>query len=92
MTDDASGWRLICRTLAKLGHFVGFSSACSLRRSQTAGTVLIVRAEPADVAALFFGGTLVIEGDEAGEEIVTRSVGVSPTFFHSECGRDAHAP
>jgi hypothetical protein len=31
---------------------------------------------------LFVGGTLVIEGDEAGEEIVTRSVGVSPNTVH----------
>ena len=44
--------------------------------------ILIVRAQPADEAALFVGGTLVIEGDEAGEEIVTRSVGVSPNTVH----------
>jgi hypothetical protein len=30
--------------------------------------ILIVRAEPADEAALFLGGALVVEGDEAGEQ------------------------
>ena len=29
--------------------------------------ILIVRAEVADEAALFLGGALVVEGDEAGE-------------------------
>jgi hypothetical protein len=29
---------------------------------------LIVRPQPPDEAALFFGGALVVEGDEAGEE------------------------
>ena len=36
---------------------------------------LIIRAEVADEAALFFGGGLVVEGDKAGEQ---GSVGVSP--------------
>ena len=31
--------------------------------------ILIVRAQPADEAALFIGGPLVVEGDEAGEEL-----------------------
>ena len=31
---------------------------------------LIVRAQPADDAALFFGGALVVEGDKAGEQRV----------------------
>ena len=39
------------------------------RRSQTAATgILVVGAEPADVAGLFLGGAGVVEGDEAGEE------------------------
>ena len=41
-----------------------------LKRLGRGGRVLIVRAQPADEAALFLGGTLVIEGDEAGEEFV----------------------
>ena len=32
--------------------------------------ILIVRAEPADEAALFLGGALVVEFDEAGEEFL----------------------
>jgi hypothetical protein len=32
--------------------------------------ILIVRAQPADEAALFLGGALVVEGDEAGEELL----------------------
>jgi selenocysteine lyase/cysteine desulfurase len=36
--------------------------------------VLIVRAEVADEAALFLGGALVVEGDEAGEEGVFKSL------------------
>ena len=42
-------------------------------RRAEAGTpyrILIVRAEPADEAALFLGGALVVEGDEAGEKFV----------------------
>lgn len=38
------------------------------RRSQTAATGLVVRAEPADVAPLPLGGTFVVEGDEARGE------------------------
>lgn len=40
-----------------------------------AGGVLEVGAEVADEATLFFGGTLVVEGDEAGEDFVVREVG-----------------
>lgn len=36
---------------------------------------LILRAEPADVAALFFGGAFVVEGDEAGEDGLLGKVG-----------------
>jgi hypothetical protein len=32
--------------------------------------ILIVRTQPADEAALFLGGALVVEGDEAGEEFL----------------------
>ena len=37
---------------------------------------MVVRAEPADVAAFFFGGGIVVEGDEAGEERLGKGVGV----------------
>jgi hypothetical protein len=53
------------------------------------GGGLVVGAEPADEAALFFFGAGVVEGDEAGLE---GSVGVSPAFFIRRCGRDARAP
>jgi len=39
---------------------------------------LVVRAEPADEAALFLRGALVVEGDEAGEQ---GSVGSRPSSF-----------
>ena len=41
----------------------------SLRRAgrPVIAATLIVRAQPADEAALFLGGALVVEGDEAGQ-------------------------
>ena len=47
---------------------IGAGDGALLRRPMIAATVLIVRAEPANEAALFLGGALVVEGDEAGEE------------------------
>ena len=37
-------------------------------KGKSGAAILIVRAQPADEAALFPGGALVVEGDEAGEE------------------------
>ena len=41
---------------------------------------LVVRAEVADEAALFFGGSLVIEGDEVGEELLFECFGGGSTM------------
>jgi hypothetical protein len=40
-----------------------------------AGGVLEVGAEPADEAAAFFCGALVVEGDEAGEDFFVGEIG-----------------
>jgi len=37
--------------------------------------VLIVRAEPADDAALLLGGALVVEGYQAGEKLLFEGLG-----------------
>ncbi len=52
--------------------------------------ILILRAEIADEAALFLGGALVVEGDEAGEEFFFE--GVLPVSLWGRNRRDACAP
>ena len=52
--------------------------------------ILILRAEIADEAALFLGGALVVEGDEAGEEFFFEGgTGILPVSLWGRNRRDA---
>jgi hypothetical protein len=47
---------------------------------------LVVRPEVADEAALFFGGALVVKGDEAGEKQLFEHLGSGPATGEDVCG------
>jgi hypothetical protein len=52
-----------------IGGF-GACESCLNGLGRGGGGILIVRAEVTDEAALFFGGALVVEGDEARQEFL----------------------
>jgi hypothetical protein len=48
---------------------------------------LEIRAEPADEAALFFGGALVVEGDEVGEDGLFERLGIGTARIEAKPSR-----
>jgi hypothetical protein len=50
---------------------------------------LVVRAEVADEAALFFGGSLMVEGDEVGEDGLFERLGIGSATGEEVGERDA---